>query len=85
MEAFNMDHDFGQFVVSFATVGLSMHLLKIFSFSLTIEQLARGNAFIGKLSIGGVSDKIPPLPGKIDGPVAGGIAKHGRFEGMIEL
>jgi len=23
------------------------------------------------------------LPGKIDGPVAGGIATHGRFEGKV--
>ncbi|KZS95132.1 Cloroperoxidase [Sistotremastrum niveocremeum HHB9708] len=45
--------------------------------------LGRGNAFINKVSIGGVTDKIPPLPFQIDGPVAGGLAKHGRFEGDI--
>lgn len=44
-------------------------------------QLARGNAFIDRMSIGGPSPLVPPLPGKIDGPVAGGIATHGRFEG----
>ena len=37
--------------------------------------------FVNKLSIGGVSPLVPPLPGKIDGPETGGIAKHGRFEG----
>jgi len=66
MEAFNMDHDFGSFVVSFAT-------------------MARGNAFIGKLSIGHSTPLVPPLPGMIDGPVAGGIAMHGRFEGDVSM
>lgn len=36
---------------------------------------------MNKLSIGGVSALVPPLPGSIDGPEVGGIAKHGRFEG----
>ncbi|KAJ6491761.1 hypothetical protein C8R47DRAFT_1070751 [Mycena vitilis] len=45
------------------------------------NMLTRGNPFINKLSIGGVSPLVPSLPGKIDGPVTGGIAKHGRFEG----
>jgi hypothetical protein len=44
--------------------------------------LTRGNPFANKISIGGVSPLVPPLPGKIDGPVTGGIAKHGRFEGV---
>ncbi|KZT41685.1 Cloroperoxidase [Sistotremastrum suecicum HHB10207 ss-3] len=47
--------------------------------------LARGNAFINLVSIGGVSDQVPPLPGKIDGPTAGGLSKHGRFEGDVSL
>jgi len=64
MEAFNVEHDFAAFVVSFAT-------------------LARGNPFIGMLSIGHNAQDIPPPPGKIDGPVAGGIAMHGRFEGDV--
>ncbi|KAJ7655709.1 Chloroperoxidase [Mycena polygramma] len=49
------------------------------------NMLTRGNPFINKLSIGGVSSLVPPLPGKIDGPVTGGIAKHGRFEGDASL
>ncbi|KZS94788.1 Cloroperoxidase [Sistotremastrum niveocremeum HHB9708] len=47
--------------------------------------LARGNAFINLVSLGGESDLVPPLPGKIDGPTAGGLAKHGRFEGDVSL
>lgn len=47
--------------------------------------LARGNAFLDLLSIGGPSPNVPPLPGKIDGPVAGGIATHGRFEGDVSM
>jgi hypothetical protein len=35
------------------------------------------------LFIGGPSIRIPPLPGYIDDPVAGGIATHGRFEGDV--
>jgi len=47
--------------------------------------LARGNAFIDLLSIGGPVPEIPALPGKIDGPVAGGLATHGRFEGDVSM
>ncbi|KAJ7204098.1 Chloroperoxidase [Mycena pura] len=47
--------------------------------------LMRGNPFINKFSIGGVSPLVPPLPGKIDGPETGGIAKHGRFEGDASM
>lgn len=49
------------------------------------NMLTRGNPFIDKLSIGGVSPLVPPLPGKIDGPETGGIAKHGRFEGDASM
>ncbi|KAF7342271.1 Cloroperoxidase [Mycena venus] len=49
------------------------------------NMLTRGNPFINKLSIGGESLLVPPLPGKIDGPVTGGIAKHGRFEGDASI
>jgi len=49
------------------------------------NMLTRGNPFINKLSIGGVSPFVPPLPGKIDGPETGGIAKHGRFEGDASM
>jgi hypothetical protein len=34
------------------------------------------------MSIGGPTPLVPPLPGKIDGPIAKGIATHGRFEGQ---
>jgi len=49
------------------------------------NMLTRGNPFVDKLSIGGVSPFVPPLPGKIDGPETGGIAKHGRFEGDASM
>jgi len=49
------------------------------------NMLTRGNPFIDKVSIGGVSPLVPPLPGQIDGPVTGGIAKHGRFEGDASM
>jgi hypothetical protein len=49
------------------------------------NMLTRGNPFLDKLSIGGVSPLVPPLPGNIDGPVTGGIAKHGRFEGDASM
>ena len=52
---------------------------------LNILQLARGNPYIGMLSIGHSAESIPPPPGKLDGPVAGGIAMHGRFEGQSTL
>jgi len=45
--------------------------------------MARGNANIAKLSIGFPSAEVPPLPGCIDGPEAGGLAKHFRFEGDV--
>ncbi|KAJ6497535.1 hypothetical protein C8R45DRAFT_130331 [Mycena sanguinolenta] len=47
--------------------------------------LTRGNVFIDKISIGGVSPLVPPYPGEIDGPETGGIAKHGRFEGDASM
>ncbi|KAJ7575168.1 Chloroperoxidase [Mycena floridula] len=49
------------------------------------NMLARGNVFANKVSIGGVSPLVPPYPHKIDGPVTGGIAKHGRSEGDASL
>ncbi|KAJ7575160.1 Chloroperoxidase [Mycena floridula] len=49
------------------------------------NMLTRGNPFVNKISIGGVSPLVPPLPGKIDGPETGGIAKHGRFEGDASM
>ena len=45
--------------------------------------MARGNPYLGRLSIGHAAEDIPATPGQIDGSVAGGIAMHGRFEGKI--
>ncbi|KZT33632.1 Cloroperoxidase [Sistotremastrum suecicum HHB10207 ss-3] len=48
--------------------------------------LARGNAYLDLVSIGGESPLIPVLPGEIDGPnPPGGLAKHGRFEGDVSM
>ncbi|KAJ7091295.1 Chloroperoxidase [Mycena crocata] len=47
--------------------------------------LTRGNPFVNKISIGGVSPFVPPLPFKIDGPDTQGIAKHGRVEGDASM
>ncbi|KAJ7728879.1 Chloroperoxidase [Mycena metata] len=47
--------------------------------------LAHGNLFTNKISIGGISPFVPPLPGNIDGPATLGIAKHGRVEGDASL
>jgi hypothetical protein len=46
--------------------------------------LSRGNPLLNKVSLGGESHLIPPLPGKIDG-IPGGLAKHGRFEGDVSM
>jgi hypothetical protein len=50
---------------------------------LTILKLMRGNPFVNKISIGGESPLVPPLPGRIGSRVTGGIAKHGGFEGTL--
>ncbi|KAH8806897.1 heme-thiolate peroxidase [Flagelloscypha sp. PMI_526] len=47
--------------------------------------LARGNAYTNQISIGGPTDKIPALPGNIDGNVTKGLATHGRFEGDVSM
>ncbi|KAJ7266285.1 Chloroperoxidase [Mycena rebaudengoi] len=47
--------------------------------------LTRGNPFVNKISIGGISPFVPPLPGQIDGPATQGIAKHGRVEGDASM
>jgi len=62
--------------------GLNMDLA-FASFVTGFSALARGNANIDMLSIGHPSIEVPPLPGCIDGPEAGGLAKHGRFEGDV--
>ncbi|KAJ7249033.1 Chloroperoxidase [Mycena rebaudengoi] len=50
-----------------------------------LNLLTRGNPFVNKISIGGVSPFVPPLPGKIDGPQTQGIQKHGRVEGDASI
>ncbi|KAJ6534307.1 Chloroperoxidase [Mycena capillaripes] len=47
--------------------------------------LTRGNPFVNKISIGGVSSFVPPLPFESDGPETQGIAKHGRVEGDASM
>ncbi|KAJ7238917.1 Chloroperoxidase [Mycena rebaudengoi] len=49
------------------------------------NMLTRGNMFANKVSIGGVSPLVPPLPFELDGPETGGISKHGRFEGDASM
>ena len=49
------------------------------------EQLTRGNVNTGTLSIGFPDSRVPPLPGCIDGPIPGGLATHGRFEGDVSI
>jgi hypothetical protein len=53
------------------------------AFVVSFATMARGNANTAMLSIGFESDKVPPLPGCIDGTTAGGLALHGRFEGDV--
>ncbi|KAJ6580365.1 hypothetical protein DFH09DRAFT_1440715 [Mycena vulgaris] len=50
-----------------------------------LNLLTRGNPFVNKISIGGVSPFVPPLPGQIDGPETQGLAKHGRVEGDASM
>ncbi|KAH8831123.1 Chloroperoxidase [Flagelloscypha sp. PMI_526] len=47
--------------------------------------LARGNAYTNQVSIGGPTEKIPPLPENIDGNQTKGLATHGRFEGDVSM
>ncbi|KAG6890071.1 hypothetical protein C0992_003169 [Termitomyces sp. T32_za158] len=47
--------------------------------------MARGNAYINKLSIGLESPLIPPLPGEIDGNRTRGLGAHGRMEGDVSM
>ncbi|KAH8806860.1 heme-thiolate peroxidase, partial [Flagelloscypha sp. PMI_526] len=47
--------------------------------------LSRGNAYTNQVSIGGATDKIPALPGNIDGNYTKGLAAHGRFEGDVSM
>ncbi|KAF7314220.1 Cloroperoxidase [Mycena kentingensis (nom. inval.)] len=55
------------------------------SIMLANNMLTRANVFTNQISIGGVSDLIPPMPHNVDGPEVGGISKHGRFEGDASM
>ncbi|KAJ7876102.1 hypothetical protein B0H14DRAFT_3130516 [Mycena olivaceomarginata] len=44
-----------------------------------------GNPFTNQVSIGGVSPLVPPLPGGIDGPSVGGIAKLVASRALLQL
>ncbi|KAF8191085.1 Chloroperoxidase [Mycena galopus ATCC 62051] len=55
------------------------------AFLVAANMLLRGNPFVNKLSIGGVSTLVPPLPGNIGSNVTGGLAKHGGFEGDASI
>ncbi|KAJ7655394.1 Chloroperoxidase [Mycena rosella] len=77
-------------IASFEEISLAM--MEAFNLELMLGAnmlanniLTQGNPFANKISIGGVSPLVPPLPGQIDGPVTGGIAKHGRFEGDASM
>ncbi|KAJ6524660.1 hypothetical protein DFH09DRAFT_1189432, partial [Mycena vulgaris] len=55
------------------------------AFLVAANMLLRGNSFVNKISIGGVSPLVPPLPGKIGSNVTGGLAKHRGFEGDASI
>ncbi|KAJ7252257.1 Chloroperoxidase [Mycena rebaudengoi] len=55
------------------------------AFLVAANMLMRGNPFVNKISIGGVSPLVPPLPGHIGSKVTGGLAKHGGFEGDASI
>jgi hypothetical protein len=54
-------------------------------FLASFATMVRGNPNLAMLSIGHPGDEIPPVPGCFDGPVAGGLATHGRFEGDVSM
>ncbi|KAJ6474113.1 Chloroperoxidase [Mycena vulgaris] len=55
------------------------------AFLVAANMLLRGNPFVNKISIGGVSPLVPPLPGNIGSNVTGGLSKHGGFEGDASI
>ncbi|KAJ7800964.1 hypothetical protein B0H14DRAFT_3490102 [Mycena olivaceomarginata] len=55
------------------------------AFLVAANMLLRGNPFVDKISNGGVSPLVPPLPGGIGSNVTGGLAKHGGFEGDASI
>jgi hypothetical protein len=78
-EAFNLNRDMASAMAANNMVRMSM--FRRISSVIYPRKLTRGNPFVNKISIGGVSSFVPPLPGQIDGPETQGIAKHGRVEG----
>ncbi|KAF8062548.1 hypothetical protein FPV67DRAFT_1673020 [Lyophyllum atratum] len=71
-------------IVNATTHGLNMDY-DLASGLAAFGMLARGNPFLDKISIGLDTPLIPPLPGKIDGPITRGVAAHGRFEGDVSM
>ncbi|KAJ6529360.1 hypothetical protein B0H19DRAFT_1274391 [Mycena capillaripes] len=57
----------------------------LMEFITAANMMMRGNPFVNKVSIGGVSPLVPPLPGNIGSPHPGGIALHGGFEGDASM
>ncbi|KAJ7839218.1 Chloroperoxidase [Mycena olivaceomarginata] len=57
----------------------------VMEFITAANMLMRGNPFVNKVSIGGISDLVPPLPGNIGGPHTSGVALHGGFEGDASM
>ncbi|KAJ7869381.1 Chloroperoxidase [Mycena leptocephala] len=55
------------------------------AFLVAANMLLRGNPFVNKISIGGTSPLVPPLPGNIGSKVTGGLSKHGGFEGDASI
>ncbi|KAF8192280.1 Chloroperoxidase [Mycena galopus ATCC 62051] len=55
------------------------------AFLVAANMLLRGNPFVNKISIGGVSPLVPPLPGNIGSNVTGGLSEHGGFEGDASI
>ncbi|KAF8072300.1 Chloroperoxidase [Lyophyllum atratum] len=71
-------------IINATTHGLNMDY-DLASGLAAFGMLARGNPFLDKISIGLDTPLIPPLPGKIDGPITRGLAAHGRFEGDVSM
>ncbi|KAF7297944.1 Heme-thiolate peroxidase [Mycena chlorophos] len=53
------------------------------AFITALNMLMRGNPFVNKMSIGGVSPLVPPLPNNAGTP--GGISLHGGIEGDASM
>ncbi|KAF7327276.1 Cloroperoxidase [Mycena kentingensis (nom. inval.)] len=53
------------------------------AFLVAANMLMKGNPYLNKISIGGVSSKVPAVPGSKTPP--GGLSEHGGFEGDASL